>query len=716
MPHLPGGASHRVLCQPFRQQPQPGHLNNGGFDIVNLNFVGSGAYSNTTSGIQFFNDLPGNVKKRRIYIDSVDVSGFGGMGIILGGYNGASGYDNVRITRSGAHHNLKAGVSVYGLFDPANPSYSNTNIYVGHVKAYNNDGDPASTGNTGSGILLGSVNGATIERCVAHDNGINNQPSEGPVGIWAYDANNILIQCNESYHNRTASAGDGDGFDLDQNVSNSVLQYNYSHDNDGAGYLVFATAGRPNRNNVVRYNISQDDSRELVNAGIWIAGDVDGLDVYNNTIFMTATPITTAAIRIVDLTAAPKNVRVRNNLFQTHPGTEGTAYLIESLSDPTYSFQNNNYWSSGGPFVIKWGGDTYTSLGDWRDATGQEKVGTTAVGFSYNPRVTDPGNAPTLDNASLLETGLDAYKLRSDSPLIQRGLNLSSFGINPGARDFYAGASPQFSSYDIGAHESRTIAPPSAPTDLRAVTASTTQINLTWEDTSLTETNFQVEGSTDGTTWSSLGTFGANTTSYASKNLSPATTYHYRVRATNRGGGSAYSAVARATTNAALSGTTVNPLADAHVRGGTYANTNYGNAATLETRTDTDAANARDAYLKFNVNGVNNVAAARLRVWTKLNGAGAVDVSLHPVANTTWTETGITWNNKPARGVLLGSVTVLGTTYAWYEWDVTSYVRSEKQAGRNTVGFVLQGADSNRIVQANSRNATASRPELILAR
>jgi hypothetical protein len=43
-------------------------------------------------------------------------------------------------------------------------------------------------------------------------------------------------------------------------MTNSVMQGNYSHDNQGSGYGVFQfTGARPFHNNVVRYNISQDD-------------------------------------------------------------------------------------------------------------------------------------------------------------------------------------------------------------------------------------------------------------------------------------------------------------------------------------------------------------------------------------------------------------------------------------------------------------------------
>ena len=46
-------------------------------------------------------------------------------------------------------------------------------------------------------------------------------------------------------------------------MKNSVMQYNYSHDNDGAGYLLAQfTYAREFTNNIVRYNISENDGRK----------------------------------------------------------------------------------------------------------------------------------------------------------------------------------------------------------------------------------------------------------------------------------------------------------------------------------------------------------------------------------------------------------------------------------------------------------------------
>lgn len=92
--------------------------------------------------------------------------------------------------------------------------------------------------------------------------------------------------------------------------------------------------------------------------------------------------------------------------------------------------------------------------------------------------------------------------------------------------------------------------PPAAPSSLSATTVSGVQINLSWTDNSNNETGFKIERSADGVAFSQIATVGANVTSYANSDLSSATPYHYRVRASNGSGDSAYSGIASATTGA----------------------------------------------------------------------------------------------------------------------------------------------------------------------
>jgi hypothetical protein len=98
---------------------------------------------------------------------------------------------------------------------------------------------------------------------------------------------------------------------------------------------------------------------------------------------------------------------------------------------------------------------------------------------------------------------------------------------------------------------------PVAPSNLVAVAASKSQIDLTWTDNSSNETGFEIERSTiPGVNWTLVTTTAPNQRAFSNTGLSPLTTYAYRVRAVNATGKSAPSATASARTPEASAPTT----------------------------------------------------------------------------------------------------------------------------------------------------------------
>ena len=81
--------------------------------------------------------------------------------------------------------------------------------------------------------------------------------------------------------------------------------------------------------------------------------------------------------------------------------------------------------------------------------------------------------------------------------------------------------------------------PPARPTNLAAIAVSNA-VTLTWQDQSNNETGFQIERSTDGSTFTILATAAANSTKKAVKTVA-GQTYYYRVAAKNNVGLSGYS-------------------------------------------------------------------------------------------------------------------------------------------------------------------------------
>src|SRR6185437_1429268 len=138
-------------------------------------------------------------------IEEVNVSGFG-YGIAVGAAHNGAGFRDVWIKQSALHGNLDAGLATYGPTPGAAlPRYANVGVHVVRVRAFGNLGDPANTTtNSGSGIVLSSVNGATVTMSSAYDNGgLGGAPLEGPEGIWAYDATQLVIEHDAAHDNRS---------------------------------------------------------------------------------------------------------------------------------------------------------------------------------------------------------------------------------------------------------------------------------------------------------------------------------------------------------------------------------------------------------------------------------------------------------------------------------------------------------------------------------
>ena len=440
-------------------------LNAGGIEVKDLIVTGNDYKTNVGSGIKIVNELTDSQKLEYIRVQNVEAFGFGrkknpslglqppnGCGIFVGGYasdKNKSGYEDVRITNCVTYQNEYFGILITGYWQDDPDTYANSDVYVGYCKMYDNPGDPNYFENhSGSGILMEDVDGGMIEYCEAYNNGYDTgcRPG-GPIGIWAAVVNNVIIQCCESHHNR-ARAGDGGGFDFDGGTTNSILQYNYSHDNDGAGYLVCSYKNAPHTydNNILRYNISVNDGRKNYSKGIMVLtgspkeDPIHNTQIYGNTIYSSISSAIFFGRRGI------YNTKVYNNLFIT----ANNKMLLEGYPDkPMTTFAGNAYWSVDGKYNFI----GYKSLEDWRAATGQETLNGTPVGMVIDPKVTNLGSNSTIGDPTKLHT-LVAYRLQKDSPLIDTGIDLRSlFGINPGNRDFYGNPIPQGKGFDIGAHE-----------------------------------------------------------------------------------------------------------------------------------------------------------------------------------------------------------------------------------------------------------------------
>lgn len=255
--------------------------------IKNLIVNGDGRLKgNIGSGIELRNG-------QNCTLDSLEASGFLWSGLK------AIGGKNLQITNVYAHDNGFSGINVEsdgqdagGLEGSGKKTFRN--LYIANCIAENNPGCPAVKENhSGNGILIGGVTKGTIEYCEAMSNGWD-MPREGngPVGIWAYQSDSIILQYCYSHDNHTSEKGkDGGGFDFDGGITNSVMQNNFSANNEGTGYGLFQYYGASVwKNNIVRNNISYNDGRKNAQSGIlmWISkgspNPMSDCQIYENTV------------------------------------------------------------------------------------------------------------------------------------------------------------------------------------------------------------------------------------------------------------------------------------------------------------------------------------------------------------------------------------------------------------------------------------------------
>lgn len=444
--------------------------NCGGVVVRDLVFRGNGIASNRGSGVAIINELPGNQKKDFVLVSNVTASGFGadelgwkGCGIFIGGLpadGSKSGYNNVLIEGCTTHTCEYLGIWVSGNWQDEPTTYANANVVIRNSVAHDITGDISFTGNwSGSGIFVEDCAGGRIEYCVACNNGSKCGAVAGPTGIWTAVSRDFCIQYCESYNNNATQA-DGDGFDLDNGCINDTIQYCYSHDNKGAGYLI-CTGDKgqspwTNENLVLRYNISENDGRNSEYGGIHIGTGSDkvrNIHAYHNTV------VNTIASYGAPFTAEvwyPGNydwseVHVRNNIFYS----TGEAVLIKNnLPDSIMKFEGNCYYTTGS-VLVKENGTSYNSLTSWRAACGQEKMGEENTGLEGNPMLAAPGKGGTVNNLHN-PAFLSAYTLQGGSRAIDAGLDLNArFSVDVGRIDFYGTIVPQGRGYDIGACEHR---------------------------------------------------------------------------------------------------------------------------------------------------------------------------------------------------------------------------------------------------------------------
>lgn len=91
---------------------------------------------------------------------------------------------------------------------------------------------------------------------------------------------------------------------------------------------------------------------------------------------------------------------------------------------------------------------------------------------------------------------------------------------------------------------------------------------------------------------------------------------------------------------------------------------------------------------------------------------------------TTWDETTLTWSKQPAVASpdpVAPDITVANAIGAYYEFDITQFLRAERNDNQSVVSFRLinltpTGSSGAFYTLINSREADANQPQLVITR
>ena len=231
--------------------------------------------------------------------------------------------------------------------------------------------------------------------------------------VFNFNTIGCIVQYNEAYGNTSADPDDIDhgGFDADYNSRGTIIQYNYSHDNN---WFCGIMRRGINTDVTIRYNISQNELLGAYKYGFPTEMGLKDVKVYNNTHYFgkgkgNRVFVAAGKVRI------PIETTFSNNIFYFEDEAE---WGFEP--DSTCFFENNLFYNVSAK-------------------------GTNAL--VEDPLFVNPGSGET--NIDMRDPQrLPGYKLKENSPGIDAGVPVNENG----GSDFW-GNSLYTGLPDIGAHE-----------------------------------------------------------------------------------------------------------------------------------------------------------------------------------------------------------------------------------------------------------------------
>ena len=395
------------------------------WEIRNLEVTNTGAVRAVRRGVHVVADNSGDL--HHIYLQHLtvhDVNGDfkekvnGGIHYSSIGDSKPSRFLDLRIEDNHIYHVDRSGIFGWSTHWTRSKWYPSLNVVIRRNILDDIGGD---------GIVNVATDGAIVEyNVVSH---ASQRSQDYNDGIWPWSADNTIVQYNEVYG--MAGQHDAMGFDSDWNSHGTIIQYNYSHDNEG-GFLLICNEGSQspkdsagNVGTIVRYNISQNDHHR----GINLSGPVKNTLIYNNTIYVGKNENVDLVLH-TNWTGWASDTVAYNNIFYVE-GKGQFGYGVSHNDDGSFN-------TAPGP------GESTNNIYDYNVYHGV-KPADDLHAMTSDPLLKSPGSA------GIGRMSAAGYALRVHSPAIDSARKME----NDGGKDFVGTPVPQCGAPDRGALESR---------------------------------------------------------------------------------------------------------------------------------------------------------------------------------------------------------------------------------------------------------------------
>lgn len=221
--------------------------------------------------------------------------------------------------------NLDSEYRLYRNLSEGKPVYPSCNVLIENniIRSINKDG-----------AIIKEVDGAVMQYNQVSRTGLVSTSN----GIWFFDSQNSIIQYNEGFACLSPRGNDGGPFSIDNNCRNCAIQYNYSHDNEGPGVMLFGH-GNTGQGCIARGNVSYNDNtvdpekpHYVEDRGAWgsltVIGSGEEMLVEGNVVI--AGPDTKYVLSHHEWDGWPIEVRYRNNTFYGNGKARLNKYVKEA--------------------------------------------------------------------------------------------------------------------------------------------------------------------------------------------------------------------------------------------------------------------------------------------------------------------------------------------------------------------------------------------------